>query len=232
MADPTRVHTGTKLWHRLHASDAALDLERLEQVVNVVRIRRDDLAPRTLLGHKGYQGVQDIGRSSPGEQLAGAATEQTICADHLSARKERSQPILARCSSPGLGDHRGGYHWILAGTLCLGNQRPNISIATVKSDESSCVEHLHAAGVFVCSRDGSQVVRARAAATSSSLMAPACASYSAMAAASRSRTSRSATAWAIQELILPRSARARMSSTRSAGSVMVSRGMARSIAQV
>jgi hypothetical protein len=40
----------------------------------------------------------------------------------------------------------GGYHGTLASALCLGDQGPGISVATVESDESPCVEHPHAAG--------------------------------------------------------------------------------------
>ncbi len=53
---------GRTVWRPLHVSDAPLDLERLEQVVDVVRVRRDDLAPRAILGHRGYQGVENVGR--------------------------------------------------------------------------------------------------------------------------------------------------------------------------
>ena len=109
----------------------------------------------------------------------------------------------------------------------FGEERPSVAITPVESDERPCIEHPHAAGGLRRRVGGCQAVRTLAAAMSSSVIGPESASYSAMAVAKRSRPTRSAAAWAIQELTPPRPARSRTSARRSPGRVTVNLGISR-----
>jgi hypothetical protein len=46
----------------LHPSESSLDMERFEQVIDVVGIGRENLASRPVLGRESDQSVQDVGR--------------------------------------------------------------------------------------------------------------------------------------------------------------------------
>jgi hypothetical protein len=93
--------------------------------------------PGRSLDTRGYQGVEDVGRTGHGEQFASASGERTVSDHHVGAGQDDGQPSLACCSSPGLGDHGGGHNGTLASALRHGERRPGVSVSTVESDENS-----------------------------------------------------------------------------------------------
>lgn len=105
--------------------------------------------------------------------VSSSSGEGAVGKHHLAAGEDRGQLSLARCSCPGLGDHRCHDHSTLTGALDFGGQRPGISVCAVESDECPCVEQPQVAGGLLRRRDGSPVVLSRAASMSSSVMAPA-----------------------------------------------------------
>lgn len=195
--------------------------------MDVPRVGSEHLAPGTILRCKGNQGIEHVVGPGLAEQLAGTPRDRPIGQDQLGSGQHPGQAGLALSCSPRLGDHRGRHHGSLPGAMGFGEERPSIAITPVESDERPCIEHPHAAGGLRRRVGGCQAVRTLAAAMSSSVIGPESASYSAMAVAKRSRPTRSAAAWAIQELTPPRPARTRTSARRSPGRVTVNLGISR-----